>query len=107
MTLFRRSTDSPKPLSCALAVALALSGASLVGAAHAQSQAGQQTGLAAAQSNDAAAKSEADKRREAEAAAKAEADRKADARKPKSDRGAGKGGDKNDPERELEEEEDL
>lgn len=48
------------------------------------------------------AKSEAEARRQDEAA-KAEAARKAEARKPKRD----KSGDRKDPERELEEEEDI
>ncbi|MBP6748875.1 MAG: hypothetical protein KA144_04485 [Xanthomonadaceae bacterium] len=104
MTLSRRLTDAPKPLSCAPAavltavLTLALSAPVSIGDAYAQSQ----TGQTATQSNDAAEKTEADKRREAEAAAKAEADRKAEARKPKPK----KEGDK-DSGRELEEEEDI
>jgi Na+-transporting methylmalonyl-CoA/oxaloacetate decarboxylase gamma subunit len=49
------------------------------------------------------AKADAEKRRQADEAARAEAARKAEARKPKRDQN----GDRKDPERELEEEEDI
>lgn len=83
-------------------VPLALAAALL---AYAGSVAAQSTARPPTQTDEETdkAKADAEKRRQADEAARAEAARKAEARKPKRDQN----GDRKDPERELEEEEDI
>lgn len=98
MKSFRRPAFVLVPL--ALAAALL----AFVGSVAAQSNTGGPPAKTNDETNDEAdkAKAETDKR-QADAAARAEAARKAEARKPKRDQN----GDRKDPERELEEEEDI